>query len=134
MKLSASLYHGAFAQPRCLIAGIAATFLLMACAPKIYIIDRQTVLEQEAAGEWPQFEKEIVAKSLASGPTAFPKVPVTTAKKRLYQVLNGELVGLHDGSASQPASAGLSPVNGAKAAPAQAPAASQGKAPSETHQ
>ena len=128
MKLAACLHHGASARPRYLFASVGATLLLIACAPKIYIIDRQTVLEQEAAGEWPQFEKEIVAKSLADGPTPFPKVPVTTAQKRLYEVLNGELVGLHDGSASQPASAELSP-----AAP-RPPAASPGKAAVEKHQ
>ncbi len=66
--------------------------LLFGCAPKIYVIDRQSVFEQESAGEWPQFEKEITSKSVATGPASFGKVPVTEKEARLYKVLNGELV------------------------------------------
>lgn len=75
---------------------IIASFLiscgLFSCAPKIYVIDRQSVFEQESAGEWPQFEKEILGTSVAEGPTPFAKVSLTEKKARLYKVLNGELV------------------------------------------
>ena len=64
---------------------------LAACSPKIYVIDRQTVLEQEAAGDWPRFERQLVGKSLASGPEPIGKLPPTPQQKRLYNVLNGEL-------------------------------------------
>jgi hypothetical protein len=49
--------------------------LLSACAPKIYVIDRQTVLEEEAAGDWPQFEKEVIERAKKQGPTPLSKVP-----------------------------------------------------------
>ena len=62
------------------------------CAPKIYVIDRQTVLEQEAAGEWPDFERALIANSLAASPTAFKKAALTAATSRRLNVLNGELV------------------------------------------
>jgi hypothetical protein len=76
-----------------LFAGTLLTLgLSLGCAPKFYIVDRQTVLEDEAAGEWPQFEKEIVAKSSAQGPTAFQKPDETEKKRRLFNVLNGEMV------------------------------------------
>lgn len=65
---------------------------VVGCAPKIYVIDRQTILEEEAAGEWPQFEKDLITKSRAEGPTPFSKVPVNASRARLYNVLNGELV------------------------------------------
>lgn len=65
---------------------------LFSCAPKIYVIDRQSVFEQESAGEWPQFEQEIISKSISTGPTPFAKVPVTQKEARVYKVLNGELV------------------------------------------
>ena len=65
---------------------------LLSCAPKIYVVDRQSVFEQESAGEWPQFEKEVLGTSVAEGPTPFAKVPLTEKKARLYKVLNGELV------------------------------------------
>ena len=64
---------------------------LCACTPKLYVVDRQTVLEEEAAGRWPQFEKELLEKSKAQGPTPFSKTPVTARRARLYNVLNGPL-------------------------------------------
>jgi hypothetical protein len=60
-----------------------------ACTPKIYVIDRQTVLEEEAAGSWPDFEKEIIQGAKTSGPTPFQKIPPSQNRARLYNVLNG---------------------------------------------
>ena len=61
------------------------------CAIKIYLVDRQTVLEDEAAGEWPEFEKEILRKTESSSPTPFPVVAQSSRKARMFNVLNGEL-------------------------------------------
>jgi hypothetical protein len=66
------------------------SLLFTACTAKVYVIDRHTVMEDEAAGEWPDFEKEILNKSKQMGPTSFQKVPINARKKRLYNVLNGE--------------------------------------------
>ena len=62
-----------------------------ACSPKIYINDRHTIMEDEAAGEWPQLEKEIVNQAKEQGPTAFQKTEINSRKKKLYNVLNGEM-------------------------------------------
>lgn len=67
------------------------TLILTSCSPKIYLIDRQTVLEDEAAGEWPELEKELFKKLKAQGPTPFAKIETSTKKDQLYRVLNGEL-------------------------------------------
>ena len=64
----------------------------MGCTPKIYVVDRQTVLEDEAAGEWPEFEKELISKSAMRSPTPFSKTKTTTHKANLYNILNGEMV------------------------------------------
>ena len=74
------------------------TVLNGACAPKIYVIDRQTMLEQEAAGEWPQFDRDLIARSAAAGPTPFGELPPSPEQRRLYNVLNGELVAPITGS------------------------------------
>lgn len=63
-----------------------------ACTPKVYVIDRQTVLEEEAAGHWPQFEKDVLAGAKTAGPTPFPKIPPGSRRARLYNVLNGQVV------------------------------------------
>jgi len=64
---------------------------LCSCSPKIYLVDRHTVLEEEAAGEWPDFEKDLLQKSAEFGPVQYPKTPITEEQKRLYRVLNSEL-------------------------------------------
>ncbi len=75
---------------RLLSVGLALS--LMACAPKIYLKDRHTVMEDEAAGEWPDFEKHLIEKSQKDSPTPIKKVEESGKKKRLYEVLQGELV------------------------------------------
>lgn len=64
------------------------------CSPKIYLVDRHTVLEEEAAGEWPEFERALLEKSTSLGPVPYPKTALTEEQKRLYRILNGEL-GFH---------------------------------------
>ena len=64
---------------------------LSACSPKIYVIDNQTVLEEEAAGSWPLFEKQVLDKAKAKGPTPLSQVPPNETRNRLYNVLNGEM-------------------------------------------
>lgn len=70
----------------------AAALVLSGCAPKVYVIDRQTVLEEEAAGHWPDFEKELLKKAKAAGPTLFSETPMSARRARLYNVLNGSTV------------------------------------------
>lgn len=66
--------------------------LLGACSPKVYVIDRQTVLEEEAAGEWPEFEKSLLEQAADYQPTPFPKTAISQGRNRLYNVINGQLV------------------------------------------
>jgi len=56
------------------------------------IIDRHTVLEDEAAGEWPQFEKSVRSAARERGQVFFPKAPASAHKQRLYNILGGDLV------------------------------------------
>jgi hypothetical protein len=67
-----------------------ASMSLSGCAAKVYMLDRQTVLEEEAAGEWPDMETRLKKQAKISGATPFPAVEQSAAKKRRYSVLNGE--------------------------------------------
>ncbi len=69
---------------------LAAGTALSGCAAKVYMLDRQTVLEEEAAGEWPEMEARLRKQAKVQGATAFPAVEQSAAKKRRYSVLNGE--------------------------------------------
>ena len=60
-----------------------------ACTPKIIVMDEQTILEKEAAGEWPQLENLLLENATVQGPTPISRTAVTAKKARLYTVLNG---------------------------------------------
>ena len=51
------------------------------------LIDRHTVMESEAAGEWPQVEKRL---RLNKGPLALRDVNDSRREERAFRVLNGE--------------------------------------------
>ena len=68
------------------------TALISSCAPTLYFIDRQTVMEMESAGEWPEFDKEFFLETIKVGTTDFVTIPNNEQRKRMYSILNGEFV------------------------------------------
>lgn len=64
---------------------------MMSCAPRVTLLDRQTILEEEAAGDWPQFEEQLLKKGVRHGVTPFPSTPLNAKKSRLYSTLQGEM-------------------------------------------
>jgi hypothetical protein len=87
-----------------IMAALLTPLIFVSCTAKIYVIDKHTSMEEEAAGEWPQFEKEILAKSQEQGPTPFQKTEINDRKRRLYNVLNGEETTQTEASAATPTS------------------------------
>ena len=70
-----------------------ALFLLLpGCVslPDVYLIDRQTVMEAEASGEWPQLEARFHEAAPQKGPTPLEKEPSSKRRERVFRVLNGE--------------------------------------------
>lgn len=72
------------------------TFLIIShisCTPKVYIIDRQTVLYESAAGDWPNFENSLLKQLKKSKPVPFINIPVSeqNKNKRLFSVIEGEV-------------------------------------------
>jgi len=66
--------------------------LFSACVslPNVYLIDRHTVMESEASGEWPELEKRFIDNSLSAGPVAFEK-DISEKEPRAHILLNAEL-------------------------------------------
>lgn len=58
--------------------------------PDIYLIDRHTVMEAEASGEWPQLEQRFRQQVPAMGPTDLAKEPSQRRRERAFRILNGE--------------------------------------------
>lgn len=68
---------------------VSQTAFLM-CAPPLYFIDRHSVMEVEAAGEWPELDQEMMEVSKKPGVTYYEKDQNTDRKNRIYNTLNGE--------------------------------------------
>lgn len=54
---------------------------------EIILIDRHTIMESEAAGEWPQIEKRL---HLNKGPIPLSDLNDSKREDRAFKVLNGE--------------------------------------------
>ncbi len=63
------------------------------CAPKVYIIDRQTVLQEQAAGDWPDFEESLLQSLKKKNPVPLPQTSTNDFEKNqpLYKTLNSEM-------------------------------------------
>ena len=74
---------------------------LQACVqlPPIYLVDRPTVMELEASGEWPQLEQRLREQSLSMGPQTLPADPEQKRRERAFRMLNGEYTSVAGGSA-----------------------------------
>ena len=59
--------------------------------PSVYLVDRHTVMESEASGEWPELEKRFATQALSAGPVPFEKDPIEKPPKA-HLFLNSELL------------------------------------------
>lgn len=66
--------------------------LLTACVniPDVYLIDRHTVMEVEASGEWPELDKQFSSQALKKGPTSLASDPSSQRRDKAFRILNGE--------------------------------------------
>ena len=71
---------------------ICSIFSLSACVslPDIYLVDRHTVMETEASGEWPELEQRFRKNSLKMGATELAKEPDDLRRERAFRTLNAE--------------------------------------------
>ncbi|MBU0675612.1 MAG: hypothetical protein KJ950_13300 [Proteobacteria bacterium] len=76
--------------------GLVTTCLVMtACVqlPDVYLIDRQTVMESEASGEWPELEHRFRQEMPVKGPEDLPlDQPTLRQDEQTFRILNGEMV------------------------------------------
>jgi hypothetical protein len=64
--------------------------LITSCSPSIHLIDRQTILELEASGDWQELDQKFQEKELASGPLPMPKVKNDTDRARLFRMTHSD--------------------------------------------
>lgn len=65
---------------------------LSACVslPDIYLVDRHTVMEVEASGEWPELEQRFLSNSVNKGPVNLAKEPNEKRQDKAFNMLNSE--------------------------------------------
>ncbi|QEP42861.1 hypothetical protein D5085_06810 [Ectothiorhodospiraceae bacterium BW-2] len=56
---------------------------------EVVLVDRHTVMESEAAGEWPQIEQRL-RHDLHTGPVPLSQIDTSGRQQRAFRVLNGE--------------------------------------------
>ncbi len=65
-------------------------WLLTSCVPDVYLIDRQTVLELEASGDWPELDKEFQKKQLSAGPLPLEKTEDAVEKRQIFTMTHAD--------------------------------------------
>lgn len=79
-----------------LVALLTISLTLAGCislSPEVYLVDRHTVMESEAAGEWPAMEQRFIEAGRHAGPIPLAADPLmSTRRERAFRVLNGEFV------------------------------------------
>lgn len=66
--------------------------------PDVYLVDRQTLMEADASGEWPEIEQRLVelgienAEGIKTGPEPFAGEQDRLSEQTSYGVLNAEYI------------------------------------------
>lgn len=60
------------------------------CVPNIYLIDRPTLMEEEAAGHWPDLGESFEKKQAETSPVPLTPQQVKRKNDRVMQTLAGE--------------------------------------------
>ena len=66
------------------------TGLMTACVPDIYLIDRQTVLEIQASGEWPELDQKYRDAAFKSGPAALEKTRDAVNSREIFTMTHDD--------------------------------------------
>ena len=64
--------------------------LLSACIPDVYLIDRQTVLELEASGEWKELDQKFQAKTLNQGPIPLEETTDAIKQRQIFSMTHAD--------------------------------------------
>lgn len=63
---------------------------LVGCLPNVYLIDRPTLMEEEAAGHWPDLSESFEKKQAKTTPVPLTPQQVKRKNDRVMQTLAGE--------------------------------------------
>lgn len=84
---------------------IAILGLFTHCTPSIHLIDRQTVLELEASGDWQELDKKFQDKALTTGPLPSPNNRQQAARNKIFRMTHADSPGNNSTNTSQASNA-----------------------------
>lgn len=71
------------------ISTVGCANLLNALVPDVYLVDRQTIMESDAAGDWPEFEQRLRTQ-IHTGPVPLAGIDEPLDQQAAFRVLNDE--------------------------------------------
>ena len=63
-----------------------------ACNPELYLIDRQTILELEASGEWPELDQKFKQEALRTGAIPLETTDDKAESRKVFSMTHGDQV------------------------------------------
>ena len=68
-----------------------ATIVLQtSCSPSLYLIDRQTVLELEASGDWKELDENLQKQEMAAGPIPTEKTREKVERRQVFNMTHAD--------------------------------------------
>lgn len=64
--------------------------MLWGCSPSIHLIDRQTILEIEASGDWQELDRKFQDQEVASGPLPLEKTKTKGDRGRVFSMTHSD--------------------------------------------
>lgn len=61
-----------------------------ACVPDVYLIDRQTVLELEASGDWQELDQAYQKQSLSAGPQPLESTSDQVEERQIFSMTHSD--------------------------------------------
>ena len=64
--------------------------MLWGCSPSIHLIDRQTILEIEASGDWQELDRKFQDQEVASGPLPLEKTKTKGDRRKVFSMTHSD--------------------------------------------
>jgi hypothetical protein len=65
---------------------------LTACNPELYLIDRQTILELEASGDWPELDQKFKQEALRTGAVPLETTDDKAESRKVFSMTHGDQI------------------------------------------
>jgi hypothetical protein len=83
---------------RLLLTTMFSAFFISGCLPDVYLIDRQTVLELEASGDWEELDQAFQKQALNPGPQPLESTSDLVEQRQIFSMTHSD----HEKKKSEP--------------------------------